>query len=510
MRRGLGGPLMRGLLAVLTGGLLIAQPVALAEPGVTPTANPPARSGEGPLLWDEVGQSVATQYPPYLAALIERDIAAGRLRGAEGAFDFSTFAKAFGNPNGYYEPFTFDAGFEQFLGIWGATLYGGYRITTGTLPDYYRRRTQGGGEPRIGLKIPLLQDGSIDYRRAGVLKARLDQELADPAIWRQYLDFLRAARVAYLQWLTSGRRWGLAEEILRVAQDRREAIRRQIERGLSAPIIAKENEQLVVSRELAVVRARRRFEAASLTLSLFHRNAQDQPVVAGRERLPATLPQARPPEEATLETGLAQALRDRPELRQLEVAAQKLGVDLRLARNALLPRLDAGVEASQGLGDDLYRDKGEFELKLGLEFKMPLQRRQARGQVEETRGRLDQLNRQLAFARDRITTEVRNAHLALAAAHEQIERAGLNARLAGELLDVERDRFRLGATDLLALQIREQAAFQARLEEVDAIEQYLVANADFLAAIAADPRPEADRAARASSVWPPVTSTGRP
>ena len=458
-------------------------------PGVAGSVGGSEAGPGAPLALEEVLRSVSTQYPPYLAALIERDIAEGRLRGAKGAFDLGTFARVFGNPRGYYESTTLETGVEQFLGIWGATVFGSYRLTGGdTLPDYYSQRTEGGGEARLGFRLPLLQDGSIDSRRAAVLRARLDKELADPAIRRQQLDFVRAGAVAYHGWLGAGLRLRVAEEILALARDRQDAIRRQIERGLSAPIVATENQQLVVSRELGVVRARRRFEAASLALSMFVRDTRDRPVVPGRERLPDGWPEPALPEPVPEDDSWRSASERRPEVRQLEMARERSQVDLRLARNALLPRLDAGAEASQGLGDEKYKDKGEFELKLGLEFRMPLQRSQARGSVQEAQGRLEQWDRQLGFARDRVMAEISNAHQAWVAAFEQVERARLNAELARALQEVERDRFTQGASDLLALQIREQAAFQARMEELEAIEQYYVAKADLGTALATDLR----------------------
>jgi hypothetical protein len=45
-----------------------------------------SHSAEQPLMLDEVQASVRTQYPPYLAALIEQDIANGRVRQAQGSF----------------------------------------------------------------------------------------------------------------------------------------------------------------------------------------------------------------------------------------------------------------------------------------------------------------------------------------------------------------------------------------------------------------------------------------
>jgi len=55
------------------------------------------------LLLGEVLASVQSQYPPYLAALIEQDIANGRVRQAQGAFDLNLNAGGSMNLAGYYD-----------------------------------------------------------------------------------------------------------------------------------------------------------------------------------------------------------------------------------------------------------------------------------------------------------------------------------------------------------------------------------------------------------------------
>jgi hypothetical protein len=162
----------------------------------------------------------------YGTALIERDIAAGRLQSARGTFDFQFFSRLFDAPSGYYQSTTVDTGFEQFTGLWGSTLFGGYRVTTGgLLPDYEKSRTQGSGEPRIGFRLPLLRDGSIDRRRATLIKARLDKDLADPVIHRQQIDFIRAATAGYYGWLATGERLRLSEALLRIARERMDTLK---------------------------------------------------------------------------------------------------------------------------------------------------------------------------------------------------------------------------------------------------------------------------------------------
>jgi len=475
-------------------GLIVGLWIALPWTGWGAEAQPPGvpaastSIATNALTLHEVLDSVRRQYPPMLAALIERDVAAGRLQSAKGPFDFQFFSRLFDAPSGYYQSTTVDTGFEQFTGIWGSTLFGGYRITTGgILPEYDKSRTQGSGEPRIGFRLPLLRDGSIDRRRANLLKARVDKELADPIIHRQQIDFIRAATVGYYGWLAAGERLRLSETLLRIARDRMAALRTQADSGLIPRIVLTDNQRLIVSRELAVVQARRRFEAAGLALSLFLRDAAENPTVANRDRLPPALPLPDGPAAELLQQDIQRALVTRPEVRRLGLAQEKLEVDRRLARNQLLPNLDAGVSASRDYGDRRYKDQTEAEVQVGVELRLPLQRREAKGRLAEVEAQLDQLTREQQFARDRIQTEVRDSFSAWSAAHEQVLQARLNVRLAVELQEAETERFARGASDLLALQLREQAAFDAQVSAVDIDADCFRAKADYRAAIVAEP-----------------------
>lgn len=444
----------------------------------------------GPLLLDEVLQSVRTQYPPYLAALIEQDIANGRARQAQGAFDLQLSVGGTAHPSGYYDGSTGYGMVEQPLPFWGGSVYGGYRLSSGFLPNYNKERTGTDGEGVLGFRLPLLKGGTIDNRRAALWQARIDQELATPIILRQYLDFLRASTVAYYGWVAAGQRLQLAEELLRVAKDRDAGIAEQVKRGASAPIVQIDNQRLVVSREIAVVQALRRFQAAAIELSLFYRTAATaEPVVPTRARLPQAFPPHQPPKSSQLMVDIAKAMIFRPETRRIELTMEKAGIDLRLARNSLLPSLELGVQAAQALTDTTPRDIERTEIEAKVEFKVPLQRREAKGRVQVVDAQIERLNNELSYARDRITADVRDSHSALFAAHEALGQTRRNVDLARQLEAAENERLKQGATDLLALQIREQASFDARVLEVDAQAEYFRALANYRAAIAADAPP---------------------
>jgi outer membrane protein TolC len=476
-------------------GLLSAQTVTNPVVAIPPPP-PPAVDAAWPLSLDEVLGSVTNKYPPLLAALIERDIARGRLRQARGGFDLQLGAKGSVNPTGYYEYSAGDFSFEQPTTLWGASFFGGYRLSRGTLPDYYKDRTQEEGEWRAGLKVPLLRDGSIDRRRAAVAQARLDVELADPFVLAQQLNIIRSAARAYFNWLAAGYRLRLAEELFRIAQDRDSALAAQAQQGLIAPIIRTDNERLVVNRRISVVQAQRRFEQAAIELSLFVRDSAENPIVPSRNRLPEQFPATATPASDRVPVDISTALVQRPEVRRLKLAQDRAAVDRRLAKNNLLPNLDVSIAASEDLGGQPYRDRKEFELEGGIEFKLPLQRREAKGRLEAIEASIDRLNAEEQFARDRIGAEIQDAFSAIVAAFGQIDQTRRNVQLAEILEESEKTRFQKGAADLLALQIREQATFDARLLEVEAVADFFRAQADYRAAAATDARALPDRPKR--------------
>jgi len=448
------------------------------------------RASEKPLLLPEVLASVKKQYPPFLAALIDQDIAKGRIRQALGSFDLnlnSGGAKSLAGPNNGAAGYAI---LDQPLPFWGGSVYGGYTsyadyylLSSGYLPNYNKNNSLGNSEGvgLVGLRIPLLRDGVIDERRAKLWQAKIDQELADPVILRQYLDFIRAATISYYTWVASGHRLALTEELLRIAQDRDTAIAEQIKLGATAPIVQVNNQQMVVSREIAMVVAKRRFQASAIELSLFYRTPESsQPIIAQRGRLPKNFPPQPLFEESRMTADLAKAVFQRPEMRRIELLIEKADIDQRLAKNTLLPNLDVGLLAAQPA---FY---GETELEGLVQLKMPLQQREAEGRVDVANSAMSRLNLEKQFTRDRIVADVRDAFVSVDAAYDALKKTQRNVALARQLQSAEQERLKLGATDLLNLQIREQFTFDAEVLGVDAQADYFRAQANYDAAVAAD------------------------
>lgn len=483
--------------AVVSGDVAAAPPSLAAVPVVAVGGMPAPAAGErespaptphqaaqGPLELEEVLAAVLSRYPPYLSALLERDLAAGRLRTAQGGFDPNLSAKLGGKLQGYYEATTFQSLLEQPLAT-GDTLYGGYRISDGYLPDYDKNRTQDGGELLLGARLPLLRDRSIDRRRAGQRQAELDVAIAEPVIERARIDFVRAAGRAYYQWVAAGQRVAVAAELLALAQRRSADLQRAVQSQLLAPIDVVDNDRLLAQRAVFLARAERALQQAALELSLFLRGADDAPIVPSSARLPAAfeLPQVR---ERDPELELQQANQWRPELRRLQLQLQRVATDLQLAENQAWPNLDLIVEGTRALGNDPYRDLDRNGLFVGGELKFPVRRRDALGRAEQARAQLSRLQLEQRWACDRIANELADARSALQQARAQLQEAERSVALAAEVVAAEQRALLLGRSSLLQVQLREAQLADAQLLVVDARLEYCRAQVEHRAALGLD------------------------
>ena len=94
------------------------------------------------------------------------------------------------------------------------------------------------------------------------------------------------------------------------------------------------------------------------------------------------------------------------------------------------------------------------------------------------------LEAQLQLARDRVAVDVRDALSASAAAEERIGFTRREVMVSVELERGERKRFELGDSTLLFVNLREQAAAEARVREIDALADFHKAVAALRAALA--------------------------
>jgi len=429
------------------------------------------------LTLDDVQASVDKHYPPLLAALLEREIAAGGVEAALGKFDFRIGMRADTDQFGFYSNERLNTGFDQYLQTWGASVYGGWRVGRGDFATYDGKlETRTGGEWRGGVKLPLFRDRQIDERRAELQKARLDRTLADLSVDQQRLYVVQLATRRYWDWVASGRRFQVAEALLRIALARDAQLRESVDLGQIPPIEAVENRRAILQRRSQLVEQQRGLENAAIELSLFYRDAAGTPVRPAADRLPPMLPATESITEPALVEAVSRALDRRPELRYLAAEREQARVDLLVAENQMLPGVELSVGFASESGGGVVK-RGPNELKAGIGFELPFQRRSASGKIMMVSAKINQIRLKERMARDKIEAEVRDAASAVRAAHERVTLLRDEVAVARELEDAERARFDLGDGTLFLVNLREQATADAALRELAAVNDWLRAKA---------------------------------
>lgn len=448
---------------------------------------PPEETTEETISLSDVVSSIHATFPLVEAAYRERQIAEGKAFAAWGEFDTKVKAGSENGPLGFYENYRHHTGVVRPL-FGGGEVFGGYRVGRGDFePWYLERQTNEGGEFKAGWQVPLLRDRKIDSRRAALWRANYDRQRAEPEIRAQLIQFVRDGSVAYWIWIAAGHKHEIGLRALRLAQKRNAQIQRRVELGDIDPPVLQDNLRAIAQREAKLIDLRRKLQQAGIKLSLFHRYQDGKPCVPD-ESTPVDFPEPAERAEFSLEDDLALALAERPELAVLDAVASRTKVDLAEARNDTLPLVNARLAGSQDVGapTSSKRDKSPFELEAGLFVEVPLQRRKARGKLQAAQGKLLQLTAKRQFMEDKIRAELQSANAEITAAMERLGRAKESKRLAELMADVERRKFELGESDLLAVVLREQYAIEAAAAEVDALLDFFLALADYNATLAND------------------------
>ena len=412
--------------------------------------------GAQTLQLEDVLRSVESNYPPLLATLLERDVAGGAAVQAKGQFDTQVGATLGADQFGFYPNQRLDVGVNQNLRWQGAQVYGGWRIGSGDFPDYRGLdATRDLGEFRAGIKVPILRGREIDERRAGLAQTELGLRIADLTVDQQRLLVRQLATNRYWDWTAAGARMRIAEDLLRVAQERDQALRDAESLGAIPRVEVTENQRQILQREAQIVEAQRGVQQTAIAMSLFYRDAAGVPRIASDAQLPDALPATALLDESQVTGDLRVALTKRPEIATIAAQRAQTRIDIDVASNQTRPSLDFGLGITAENGSGSIK-RGPNEVKATLTYQVPWQRRVAEGKLQQASAKHSQLTQRELFARDQVTAEVRDAASAVRAAHERTLLAAREVTVALDLADAELRQVGANLDYLRALTIYEQ------------------------------------------------------
>ncbi|ANN94438.1 TPA: TolC family protein [Legionella pneumophila] len=417
-----------------------------------------------PLLLDAVLKSVDRSYPQIVIARLEIRKAEGDYVNALGKFDPSFDVNPRFQPVGGYINNYADNLFNVPTLYNGLKLFGGYRIGRGDWPIYYQNYlTNSGGEYRAGLSLPLLRDRRIDKERTELFTReetiRMKQQDAAATKIKIYQETIKA----YWQWVEAGFQLKTFRHLLNLAKERQNAIIQQAQQGDLPRLAIAENLQLIVQREQLVNQGEMLLAQAGINLSLYYRDANGKPQKPDESQLPATFP-AQP---IRVSNSISQ-LQRHPVLRKLENYSKIVKLKQNLARNELLPNLDATAYTFKQYGTGGYPLLIPQAAMIGVNFKFPIFQREARGKLISTTSELQQVKTEMKFTYEQLNNELSNLLVAIRIYQQQVVLLNKELNLARQVEKGETKRFYEGDSTLFLVNQREQTTAQVKLNWINA------------------------------------------
>lgn len=352
----------------------------------------------------------------------------------------------------------------------------------------------------FSLSQPLLRSFGTDVNRARIEIARKNRKLSFLDFQRLVITTLQQVESAYWNLVYARENLKVKQQSLKLAQDLLEQTRIRVRVGTSAPIDIVQSEATVAAREQDIILAENGVQAAADRLKILL--GFEDPLDFLAEIVPTDSLQTLA-ETVDFERSVQLALEQRPELKSREVQAAITEQNLLLARSALLPQLDLGINYGfVGVGgtftqrdprtgevisvvpgnwDDALRqikDTDYGQWSASLTFNYSLGNHQAKAQLAQRRFELAAARQALASQRQAVIAEVREAVRNLEASAKAINAAVKARELAEKNLEAELKKFENGmSTNFQVLKIQEDlaAAQVAELQARVAYRQSMVA-----------------------------------
>lgn len=423
---------------------------------------------------------VGKKFPVIVGSMEEINRAEGEKRSALGEFDVKWKTNGVVAPEGYYKTSRIDSVVEKPTSLWGMNFYGGYRQGDNDFPVYDGKyETLPNGELRAGFHLPILRDREIDEKRAGLKLSELGLDIASIGFQLKQIEIINKATQRYWAWVGAGKKYKIAEELLSIARDRLNGIEERVALGDLPEFERNDNKRSILQRESQLVKAQRMFENAKIELDIF---LSEENHLSDRGRVPKHFLPVGAPLNHSKEELTEIAFKKRPELRAIEIIKDQLQTELKLANNQTDPKLNLMFQVSKDLGSG-DKTKEPTELESGVLLEIPLQVRKAEGKIQSTEAKLRKIEQEVRFYKRRIEADINDALSALENAKIQIGIVRNELKFAKELEEGERERFKAGESSILVVNLREQATADTAIKEIDAFQEYHIAEANLKAAL---------------------------
>lgn len=336
---------------------------------------------------------------------------------------------------------------------------------------------------------PLFRNFRFDDNRRQIEIAKKTLGLTDAQFRQQAIEVIAQVESAYWNLVFALRDLSVQIDAVKQARTQLESNKRLVEKGVLAPIdvVAATTQITTFEQNVYLVQeAVTRAENTLKTLMLPDRTSD----VWGRAITPVSEVNLELP-KIGLEVALAEAMKNRPEIAQVESNAEINKIDERFFRNQTKPQIDlvgtytsqglAGTETARGtaaggvppnlvggfgtsLGNLIGQDYPTY--RVGVVVSLPWGNTVAKANLGRTLVQANRIGNQRAQTEQMVEAEVRNAMQALKSSEARLASALATRQSAEQLYDSEERQFRAGTTTFYFVLQRQTELLSARSREL--------------------------------------------
>lgn len=428
-------------------------------------------------------------HPLYLMGSFRIDQENGSILKSLGALDPKLSAKKKTYVEGGYSGDYAEATLEQPTTYYGVRPFASMRLGRGSFPVYYDElSTADNGEFGVGVFVPLLRGREIDDIRANIAIAHLKRQASDVNRELVLLELKRDASKVFLGYEINKSKIAIYKELIDKAEARVSQITAEIAAGDKPRIALIDNERLLIKRRYEQNKIFEKVKVAKTKVLFYAPNFVHIDEKKYADSIEMIESEQKKFDSVTLKIKdlavlKAKAVEKRPEMKVLGVKLNEIEQLLHLEENNLLPNLDLEVVR--------YDDMGRYESKKGdspeiqgmLSFKMPLYRRKARGEVMKLRNKANEIRSKRDAVERKIKLSIDAIDVVYRRSLERMKMARKQVFYSKQLEEAEKEKFISGESNLIFVNIREQATADAEVQLLEAIGDLISARIDMKAAV---------------------------
>ncbi len=318
---------------------------------------------------------------------------------------------------------------------------------------------------RATVNQSLLKGYGREANEANLRALRISKTQSERAYDRQTSELLRDALAAYWELWYASRAVEINEAALELAKEQQKDALARVAQGALPPAEALQFETQIASLTESLLVAKATVKQQALTVAaLVGQNDGVEGWLAA---------EAGPSQRATdtTQSALSRAMAENPSLQELNERVRLAREQQKTAGEEYRSRLDlTGWAQLSGLGasrvSPALRQVGEFSavsVYAGLTYQTPLDSRQWSAARARASHDVAIAEAELAAAKRNLESSIRRQQIEFVTAEERLNAARLTAGVAERQVVLERQRFALGASTSLAVEIVQDSLRQARL-----------------------------------------------